>query len=83
MSLKIIDTCIACDACVSECPTDAIEVADPIYVIDSSLCTECIGYHKQSACVAVCPVDSIILDPDCYEDKKELLLKFQKNRVGL
>ncbi len=83
MALKIIDSCIACDACVIECPTDAIEVSDPIYVIDSLLCTECIGYHKKPSCIPVCPVDSIILDPDCYEDKKELLLKFQNSKKGV
>ncbi len=83
MALKIIDSCIACDACVIECPTDAIEVSDPIYVIDSLLCTECIGYHKQPSCILVCPVDSIILDPNYYEDKKELLIKFQNSKKGV
>lgn len=34
MPLLIVDECIACDACREECPMDAIEEGDPIYIID-------------------------------------------------
>ncbi len=33
MALKITDECIACDACREECPNEAIEENDPIYII--------------------------------------------------
>ncbi|OQX74484.1 MAG: ferredoxin [Campylobacteraceae bacterium 4484_4] len=60
MALKITQECIACDACVIECPTGAISEGDPIYLIDASLCTECVGYAEEPACVPVCPVDAIV-----------------------
>jgi len=53
MSHKIIDSCVACGACISECPTEAISEGD-IYVIDADKCTDC------AACVAACPSDAII-----------------------
>ena len=80
MALKIIDECICCDACVNPCPTDAISCDDPIYLIDSSLCTECVGYFKNPQCVEVCPVDAIIKDEENFESKKDLTLKFKLSR---
>jgi ferredoxin len=50
MSLTINDECIACGACASECPVDAITEGEGKYVIDASKCTEC------EACADVCPV---------------------------
>ena len=32
MALLINDECIACDACIPECPNDAISEGDPIPV---------------------------------------------------
>lgn len=48
----IRDNCIACGACIPECPTDAIAEGD-IMVIDPELCIDC------GACEPVCPVDAI------------------------
>ena len=31
MALLINDECIACDACVPECPNEAITEGDPLY----------------------------------------------------
>lgn len=78
MSLMIKNECIACDACREECPTEAIEEGDPIYVIDPDRCTECIGYEDEPACVAVCPVDCIIPDPNNTETVAELKLKYEQ-----
>jgi NAD-dependent dihydropyrimidine dehydrogenase PreA subunit len=52
MAYTIEDSCIACGACVPECPTDAISEGD-IYVIDADTCIDC------GACVTVCPTESI------------------------
>jgi ferredoxin len=50
---KIIETCTACDLCVSECPIDAISSGDPIYVIDDACC-------DFEDCLVVCPVEAIV-----------------------
>ena len=43
MALKIIDGCTLCDACVPDCPNEAITAGDPLYIIDPLKCTECVG----------------------------------------
>ena len=78
MALMINDECIACDACREECPNEAIDDGEPIYVIDPDKCTECIGHYDEPNCVTVCPVDAIIPDPDNVESLDELKFKFQK-----
>ena len=79
MSLKIIDECIACDACVEACPTIAIEAADPIYVIESDICCECVGYFDKHSCVEVCPVDAIIINEEIIESEESLQIKYEKS----
>jgi len=78
MSLMITDECIACDACREECPNEAIEEGDPIYIIDSDMCTECVGSFDEPQCIEVCPVDCIVLDPDNQETMEELQFKFNQ-----
>ena len=78
MSLLINEECIACDACIDECPNGAIEEGDPIYVIDPDRCTECVGEYDEPACIAVCPVDCIVPDPDNVETVEELKLKHEQ-----
>lgn len=78
MALLINEECIACDACVAECPNDAISEGDPIYIIDPELCTECVGFHDEPQCVEVCPTDAIHPDPDHKESREELLAKKKK-----
>ena len=79
MALIINEECVSCDACVAECPNEAISEGDPIYVIDPNLCTECVGYFDEPQCVNVCPVDAIVPDPDHMETKEQLLEK--KKRI--
>ena len=76
MALLINDECIACDACREECPTEAIEEGDPIYVVDPDRCTECVGIYDEPACIGVCPVDCFILDKDNVETIAELQFKY-------
>lgn len=52
MAHVINDTCVACGACIPECPVDCIKEGD-IYVIDKEACIDC------GACAAVCPSDAI------------------------
>ena len=52
MAHKISDDCIACGACIGECPVEAISEGD-IYVINPDKCTDC------GACAEVCPTGAI------------------------
>lgn len=72
MSTVITEECINCGACEPECPNSAISQGDDIYVIDPKLCTECVGFHGQEACAAVCPVDCCVPDPNNPESEEQL-----------
>ncbi len=48
--------------------------ADFFYIVPDK-CTECIGYHDDPQCAAVCPVDCCLPDPNVVESKEELDLK--------
>ncbi|MBL8504044.1 MAG: YfhL family 4Fe-4S dicluster ferredoxin [Rhodocyclaceae bacterium] len=76
MALMITDECINCDVCEPECPNNAISQGDETYVIDAAKCTECVGHYDESQCVAVCPVDCIVVDPNHAESKEQLNDKF-------
>lgn len=78
MALLIGEECIACDACVADCPNDAIHQGDPIYIIDAHLCTECVGAHNEPQCAAICPVDCIVEDPDHEETRQQLMEKYHR-----
>ncbi|HIY44177.1 YfhL family 4Fe-4S dicluster ferredoxin [uncultured Helicobacter sp.] len=82
MSVLISDECIACDACREECPNEAIEEGDPIYCIDPDRCTECVGSYDEPSCIAVCPVDAIVSDPDNIESMEELKYKYEQLQQG-
>ena len=59
MAMKITDECIACGACESDCPVEAITEGDTQFEIDPDKCVECEGYSPSPQCVDVCPVDCI------------------------
>ncbi len=59
MAMMILDDCIACGACLTECPTESISEGD-IYIIDPDTCVECEGHFDEPQCVSVCPVDCIV-----------------------
>ncbi len=93
MALLITDECINCGACEPECPNTAIYeggmnwsldgkknealISDYFYIVPDK-CTECVGFHNEPQCMAVCPVDCIIMDPNHVETKEELLAKKEK-----
>ena len=72
MSTYITDDCINCGACEPECPNQAISEGEEIYVIDASLCTECVGFYDHEACQAVCPVKCCLPDPRHLETEDTL-----------
>ncbi len=55
MAYKITDACIACGACIDECPTNCIEEGS-IYVIDGPACIDC------GSCAGVCPTGACVVD---------------------
>ncbi|HSJ90121.1 MAG: 4Fe-4S binding protein [Byssovorax cruenta] len=61
MTMKILEDCIACGACVPECPTESISEGDGIlYVINQETCVECEGHYDSPKCQSVCPVECIV-----------------------
>ena len=78
MALMSTDECINCDVCEPECPNNAISQGEEIYAIDPAKCTECVGHFDESQCVAVCPVDCIVVDPNRTESQDQLHEKFLK-----
>ncbi|NMW17938.1 MAG: 4Fe-4S binding protein [Chlorobiaceae bacterium] len=60
MAHRITDSCTYCGACEPECPVSAITPGEDCYDIDETICIDCIDFHDEAACVAVCPVDCII-----------------------
>lgn len=53
-------------------------VDEDVYYIVADKCTECIGFHDEPQCAAVCPVDCCVADPDHEETEEELLAKKEK-----
>jgi ferredoxin len=77
MATIITEECINCGACEPECPNKAIAQGDDFYVIDATLCTECVGFYGKEACAAVCPTDCCVPDPERVEDEGTLLARAQ------
>ena len=49
--------------------------SDEAFYIATDKCAECIGFHDEPQCAAVCPVDCCVDDEDNVETKEELLKK--------
>ena len=89
MATMITSECINCGACEPECPNTAIyqggvewqapdgamhpALSNDIFYIVPEKCTECVGFHDQEACAAVCPVDCCVPNPDIPETHEVLL----------
>ena len=50
-------------------------ISEEFYYIVSDKCTECVGFHEEPQCAAVCPVDCCVDDPDYRETEEELQAK--------
>lgn len=60
---------------------DQKPISDDYYFIVPDKCTECVGFHEEPQCAAVCPVDCCVPDPDHVESQESLLEK--KERLHL
>lgn len=54
---------------------DKDPVSDDFYYIVPDKCTECVGFHEEPQCAAVCPVDCCVPDPEREESEAELLAR--------
>lgn len=88
MATLITEDCINCGACEPECPNDAIfeggatytvngvehpALSQDYYYIVPERCTECVGFHGQEQCAAVCPVECCIPDTALGETEPQLI----------
>ena len=73
MAYLITFECNLCDACVAECPNEAITAGPDIYLIDPFKCTECVGWFDEAQCAAVCPMDCCDTDPERQESEEILV----------
>ena len=55
--------------------TPQTPVSMDLYYIVTDKCTECVGFHDEPQCAAVCPVDCCVPDTNNVESKEELLGK--------
>jgi ferredoxin len=83
MSYLITDNCITCHACCEDCPTGAISEGDYYEPskINAELCTECVGYFDEPACLEVCPTNAIIRNPILIETKADLIKKAEYLKI--
>jgi ferredoxin len=54
--------------------TSGFYSADRFYIVPDK-CTECVGFHDEPQCAAVCPVDCCVPDPERVEDKDTLMAR--------
>ena len=52
-----------------------LPASDEVYFIATDKCTECVGFHEEPQCAAVCPVDCCVPDEKNIESKEVLLSK--------
>jgi len=58
-----------------------VPVSNEYYFIVPDKCTECVGFHEEPQCAAVCPVDCCVPDPDRKESKD--ILADRQHRLHL
>ena len=56
-------------------------VSEDYYYIVPDKCTECVGFHEEPQCAAVCPVDCCVPDPDVRETEEAFLAKKEKLHI--
>lgn len=57
--VDIDSSCINCDMCVPECPSDAIEMGAVHYHINNDNCIRCEDYYAAPNCIEICPIGSV------------------------
>ena len=65
------------NACRSDGRRGPLPALHEIYYIVPDKCTECVGFHEEPQCAAVCPVDCCVPDENNVESREDLLGKQQ------
>ena len=63
------------DGSSADADTDNEPVDMDVYYIVPNKCTECLGFHEEPQCAAVCPVDCCVPDENVVETEDQLLAK--------
>ena len=50
------EKCTGCESCVSECPSEAIKMANDKAVVDAEACIDC------GVCIDACPEEAISME---------------------
>ncbi len=89
MSVIIDDTCITCDACLQNCPVDAIvdDMSNPTgesrYYVQPEKCVECVGIFDDPQCAAICPsIGCITWDMPYTTEFEEHFLNDELYKLG-
>jgi ferredoxin len=88
MAMKIqAEQCAGCGLCAEVCPMSAVRrpsrTSGPsTYEIDPARCTECVGHFAWPRCAAVCRMNAIRLESECFESRSTLLRKWRKLTGG-
>ena len=69
------------DGSVSPPDAEHPPVSDDFYYIVPDKCTECVGFHEEPQCAAVCPVDCCVPDPERVESQDLLLARKDRLHV--
>jgi ferredoxin len=81
MSVRINDKCVACGACIWECPTEAITPGDPRPRVNEESCPECFGYFGESQCIVVCPVGAIVVTVESTDELRTKYVRIEPTRA--
>ena len=69
------------DGTVTDVDAQHKPISEDLYYIVPDKCTECVGFHEEPQCAAVCPVDCCVPDPEREETETQLLAR--KERLHL
>lgn len=78
MSVIIDDTCITCDACLQNCPVNAIvddehnPTGESRYYVQPEKCIECVDVFDDPQCAAICPSIGCITWDKAYTKENNL-----------
>lgn len=89
MSVIIDETCITCDACLQNCPVNAIvdDMNNPTgesrYYVQPEKCIECVGVYDDPQCAAICPsIGCITWDMPFTTEFDEYFLNAEMYKLG-